>query len=157
LRPLLRPGRLLRPDRLPQGAAGAPRRRRPPLAPRFACSSQNPLVRFHVVTPPPARLVVAVFSRHAEAIGAATRRLEEHFGPIAKSGEPYRFHHTDYYAATMGGDLLKQLLLFRDEVPPDSLAGIKQTTIALERDLAESGAWPEPRPVNVDPGLLTLG
>ena len=102
-------------------------------------------------------LVVALFSRHETALEWARRCLEETYGPAAMVGEPFRFHHTAYYAPTMGADLLKQLLAFERLVPLDALATIKRTTIAMEAELMATGTFSEARPVNLDPGLLTLG
>ena len=51
----------------------------------------------------------------------------------------------------------EQPLAFRDLVAPERLAEIKLRTNALEQELASAGAFPEPRPLNLDPGLLTLG
>src|SRR5205085_3042003 len=70
---------------------------------------------------------------------------------------PYSFHQTAYYTPTMGPDLCKQLLAFERLVSPDDLPPIKLRTNALERELADSAAFPEPRPLNLDPGLLSLG
>src|SRR5262245_36321282 len=110
--------------------------------------------------PPPtldALLVVAVFSRHDAALRWARERLAEAFGPIGLAGEPYSFHHTSYYASAMGPDLVKQLLAFRDLVPLDALAERKRAAITLESELNSRGEFPDERPVNIDPGLLTLG
>ncbi len=108
-------------------------------------------------SPDPAMLVVAAFSRHPDALAWARQRLEESCGPVVLASLPFDFHHTAYYEATMGAGLHKQLLGFRDLVAPDSLPTIKLHTNALEHQLAESGAYPELRPLNLDPGLLTLG
>jgi Domain of unknown function (DUF4416) len=110
--------------------------------------------------PPPtldALLVVAVFSRHNAALAWARKRLAEAFGPIGLAGEPYSFHHTSYYSPTMGPGLVKQLLAFRDPRPLDSLPEKKRTAIALEAELTSRGEFPDERPVNIDPGFLTLG
>lgn len=107
--------------------------------------------------PAPMLLLVAAFSRHPSALAWARSRLEEHFGPVALASEPYSFHHTAYYRATMGPDLRKQLLAFANLVPGDALATIKLQTNALEEELAAQRQFPEPRPLNLDPGLLTLG
>ena len=107
--------------------------------------------------PAPVLLVVAAFSRHPGALAWGRQRLEQAFGPVALAGPAYAFHYTDYYEPTMGPGLRKQLLAFRDLVPADALADLKRQGIALERELAESGAFPEPRPLNLDPGVLTLG
>jgi hypothetical protein len=70
---------------------------------------------------------------------------------------PYSFHHTTYYAATMGSELRKQLLAFQTLVSPDALATIKLQANSLEEELARSRQFSEPRPLNLDPGLLHLG
>ena len=107
--------------------------------------------------PDAALLIVAAFSRHTEAIRWARQHLEEAFGPIALTGEPYRFDQTRYYEQQMGAGLDKQLLAFRDLARLDDLARIKRGTNDLERQLTETQAYLEPRPLNLDPGLLTLG
>jgi hypothetical protein len=107
--------------------------------------------------PLPVLLVVAAFSRHADALAGARQLLERAFGPVGLAGEPYPFDQTAYYGPTMGLDLRKQLLAFRDLVAPELLAEVKMRTNALERELPSAGAWPEPRPLNLDPGLLALG
>jgi hypothetical protein len=108
-------------------------------------------------TPPPALLVVAAFSRHDEALSWARQRLEEQFGPIALASLPFSFHHTAYYEPTMGAGLRKQLWGFEKLVNQGELADIKLRTNQLEDELARGGAFPEQRPLNLDPGLLTLG
>jgi hypothetical protein len=106
---------------------------------------------------PPALLVVAAFSRHAAALGCARGALEDAFGPVARVSDVLPFDQTDYYAATMGSGLGKQFFTFGRLLPPERLAAAKLRTNALERELAGAGTYPEPRPLNLDPGLLTLG
>ncbi|GIW82669.1 MAG: GTP-binding protein [Gemmatales bacterium] len=107
--------------------------------------------------PEPAMLVVAVFSRYDEALAWSRHRLSTEFGPIALAGEPFAFTQTDYYQGTMGPNLQKQLLAFEELVPPDHLANIKLRTNDLEKEFAASAEFPEDRPLNLDPGILTLG
>jgi hypothetical protein len=102
-------------------------------------------------------LVVACFSRHAEALAWAEEQLQPRYGPIARRSADYDFHHTRYYEPTMGPQLRKRLLLFEPLVDPAGLPDVKRATIALEQQLAESGRFPEVRPLNLDPGLLQLG
>jgi hypothetical protein len=106
--------------------------------------------------PDPVLLVVAVFSRHAEALAWGRRRLEDAFGPVALDSPAFAFTQTDYYAATMGPGLRKQFLAFRELVPADALADLKLRTNTLEEELASAGTYPKPRPLNLDPGLLAL-
>ncbi len=105
----------------------------------------------------PHLLVIAAFSRHAQAIAWAAERLEAAYGPLGIVSLPYRFEHTQYYTATMGTGLQKQFLGFQNLISPDMLASIKLHTNALEAELAEGGRFPEARPLNLDPGLLQLG
>jgi hypothetical protein len=57
----------------------------------------------------------------------------------------------------MGPGLRKEFLAFHDLVPADSLPDIKLRTNALEEELAQAKQYPEARPLNLDPGALTLG
>ncbi len=105
----------------------------------------------------PQLLVVAAFSRHDDAFAWARARLEGLFGPIVMASLPFVFDQTAYYTPTMGADLRKPLYAFRDLVDPACLADVKIRTNALEQELAGTGSFPEPRPLNLDPGLLSLG
>jgi hypothetical protein len=107
--------------------------------------------------PDPVLLVIAVFSRHLPALAWARGRLEPLFGPLALVSPPIDFNQTTYYERTMGRDLRKEFLVFRDLVAADVLPDVKHRTNALEQELAAAGAYPEPRPLNLDPGLLSLG
>lgn len=106
---------------------------------------------------PPVVLVVAVFSRHPEALAWGRAQLEALYGPVALVSPEFAFNQTGYYEKTMGSALRKQLLAFQDLLSLDQLPAVKLRTNALEREIAESGRWPEERPLNLDPGLLTLG
>jgi Domain of unknown function (DUF4416) len=102
-------------------------------------------------------LVIAGFSRHPEALLWAVDQLTPRFGPIALTSPDFDFHHTKYYAATMGTGLVKRFLLFDTIVPADCLPAAKRFTIDLENELATSSRFTEERPINLDPGLVQLG
>jgi hypothetical protein len=107
--------------------------------------------------PAPVLLVVAAFSRHVAALDWGSQRLEQAYGPVALAGTPFDFHHTAYYEPAMGSGLRKCLFAFRDLVPAECLPEVKWHTNALEAELARAGTYPEPRPLNLDPGVLSLG
>jgi hypothetical protein len=107
--------------------------------------------------PDPVLLVVAVFSRHTEAIAWAGQRLEEYFGPIARTSQAYDFNQTAYYEPAMGPALQKQFFIFHDLVAADCLPDVKLRSNALETELASTNRYPETRPINIDPGILSLG
>jgi hypothetical protein len=102
-------------------------------------------------------LVIATFSRHKLALDWVCDQLQQAYGPIALVSPPYIFNQTAYYEPTMGANLSKQFLAFRDLVAADCLPEVKLHTNRLEEELAATGGYPEPRPVNLDPGVLTLG
>jgi hypothetical protein len=101
--------------------------------------------------------VVAAFSRHEQALRWAEERLVGLFGPIALVSPPYRFCQTAYYLQSMGPELSKHFLVFENLVAPDCLPDAKHRTNALEEELARQELYPEERPLNLDPGILSLG
>lgn len=102
-------------------------------------------------------MVVAAFSRHAAALAWARARLEDRYGPVGLTSDEYVFDQTRYYESSMGGELRKLLWAFDRLLPLDALADVKLASNALERELAAGGAYPEARPLNLDPGYLVLG
>ncbi len=105
----------------------------------------------------PQLLIVAALSRHETALAWAQARLEEVFDPVGCVGPTIPFADTRYYERTMGPDLVKRYLAFERLQGPDQLAAVKRRTIELESELAGRRDYPEPRPVNLDPGFLGLG
>jgi hypothetical protein len=104
----------------------------------------------------PARLFVGILSRHASLHPEIEATLAARYGAIAARSGAFPFTFTDYYRAEMGGDLLRSLLLFDAPFDPGELAPCKLFTNALEAQVAKSARFLERRPVNVDPGYLTL-
>lgn len=105
----------------------------------------------------PVMLVVAGFSRHVDLFAAMEQRLQERFGQIALTGPTIEFRNTAYYDATMGTGLLKRYLAFERFQEPDRLAEVKRITIEFEQEFIRSRQFPEARPLNLDPGFLSLG
>jgi hypothetical protein len=106
---------------------------------------------------PPVLLIVAAFSRYEEALRWAEEKLSASFGPIARSSPDFVFNQTEYYEASMGAGLRKRFLIFHDLISADQLADVKLRTNELEQELTQAGKWSEPRPLNLDPGILSLG
>ena len=73
------------------------------------------------------------------------------------TSETWDFPPTRRYTPVMGHDLKRVFYVFSGLAPQDCLADIKHYTCAMEREVAASGLWPVPRPVNLDPGLVTEG
>ena len=105
----------------------------------------------------PLLLVIASFSRSMEVLAWSAERLEALFGTIGLVSLPFAFVQTRYYEASMGIDLKKCFFVCRDLRSPDDLADLKLRTNEIEVEAAARWQTVEPRPLNLDPGLLSLG
>ena len=105
----------------------------------------------------PSLLIFACFSAHRDALDWANGRLQAKYGPITLISPDFEFHHTAYYEKEMGPKLRKRLLAFDELAGSDCLPDVKNFAIALEKELASQGIYPQARPLNLDPGLLQLG
>ncbi|HEX7894320.1 MAG TPA: DUF4416 family protein [Terriglobales bacterium] len=103
----------------------------------------------------PVLLIMAAFSRYAEALDWARGTAEEAWGEAALVSERFAHRETNYYEATMGPDLLKTFLAFESLIDPAELTLCKETSNQWEVDYQRLGRHPEPRPLNLDPGYLT--
>jgi hypothetical protein len=106
--------------------------------------------------PKPALLLFAVSSRYDEALAWAQQRASEQFGPLQAQSPTFEFVETDSYQTTMGTNLKKQFLTFQNLIDPGSLPEIKRWTNEWELQYARENSYFEPRPLNLDPGYLTL-
>jgi hypothetical protein len=115
---------------------------------------------------PPARLLLAAFSRHTAVLDWALARATDAWGPIALASEPFDFAETDYYGPTMGHGLKKIFWVFGDPFDPGVLADLKRSANRWEddcvlavrqRQVLDNFGNPivESRPLNLDPGYLT--
>jgi len=105
---------------------------------------------------PPALLLLAVFSRHDAALDWARQRAVEAWGPVELESPAFSFADTHYYDATMGPGLKKVFFTFQRPFDPAELVEIKLETNRWEEQYAAAAGHAEPRPLNLDPGYLTL-
>lgn len=111
--------------------------------------------------PPPTLQLVAIFSRHNDVLDLALERIRDGWGPLLLMSERFDHSETRYYEKEMGAALIKQFAFVeRHECSgyydPAHLAESKLQSNAWERELAETTNYPEARPVNIDPGYITL-
>lgn len=104
---------------------------------------------------PALRLLIA-FSRHDAALDWAQSTAEAHWGPVALVSPAFAFDETQYYEASMGAGLLLRIMAFAEPADPGQLAAWKLQTGGWEADYARQTPHGEPRPLNLDPGYLTL-
>jgi len=105
----------------------------------------------------PALLLLAAFSRHEAAPAWVRAQASEAWGPVALESPSFAFDETDYYQPTMGPGLRKVFFTFARPFDPGNLAEVKLQTNQWEQLYARQSGHPEPRPLNLDPGYVTLG
>lgn len=110
-----------------------------------------------IASPAPVLPLLAAFSRHDAARSWARARAESDWGPIALVSADFDFSETGYYHATMGVGLRKTFFAFARTIDPGTLPRLKHQSNAWEDEYAALGRHDEPRPLNLDPGYLTLG
>lgn len=102
------------------------------------------------------KLFTAILFSNAGVFNAARERLSSAFGPVKMAGPVWTWSHSNYYEKEMGADLKRTFLFFERLIMPDRLADIKTITNEIEEDCrSSSGRLPE-RPINIDPGYITL-
>ena len=103
----------------------------------------------------PVLLIVALVSRYTDALTWSIERLSQTHGPVALESPVYDFVETEYYQQTMGDDLKKQFVAFKQLVSPDAIVAAKINSNDLEIEYAKAHDHPEDRPVNLDPGYIS--
>jgi len=93
----------------------------------------------------------------ADLMVRARGLLAKQIREIETVSDIWPFDQTDYYRYEMGENLKRQFVSFAGLVQADRLAEIKRLTNQLEQRLADEVLDPDvPRPVNLDPGYITL-
>ena len=101
-------------------------------------------------------LIIGVLSAFDDLLDAAAGACEKEFGAIALRSDTFPFDCTDYYEHEMGVGIRRRFLSFAELVEPSRLPDIKLRTNDMEAELARARPGNLPRPVNLDPGYLTL-
>lgn len=89
-------------------------------------------------------------------LALAAQALAEEFGPPHLGSAVWPFDQTDYYRQEIGANPLRAFLAWPEPFATATLADRKLITNRMEIDLAGKIGGPLPRPINLDPGYLTL-
>ena len=110
-----------------------------------------------VKPPPRAKLFCGLLASDLDLLTEAIRRLRSHVGPTDLESEVWPFDRTDYYQLEMGDDIKRRFVFFEELVSVERLAEIKRLTNDLEAGICDDALHPhDRRPVNLDPGYMTL-
>jgi hypothetical protein len=101
-------------------------------------------------------LIVAALSGFDEALDWSREQLQALYGATALESPRLAFNETRYYDSSMGRGLMRQFFAFQGLIEPEQLAAIKRGSNELEQVYARSARHKVARPINLDPGYLTL-
>lgn len=104
----------------------------------------------------PVKLFVGLLSGDPDLLRRTRQLLARSYGPVEQESPLQPFEHTVYYEPEMGPALQRCFVSFKPLVPPEDLAAIKHAAIALEEQIVHDTLSPLLRPVNIDPGYITL-
>lgn len=105
--------------------------------------------------PSRAKLFIGIIGADASCISEAQEQCALLWGAVDLESDLFPFELTSYYEKEMGRDLKKKFISFGDLIPRESITGIKIRTNELEETIRRQ-AGREGRPVNLDPGYVTL-
>lgn len=103
------------------------------------------------------KLIIGVLSKDAESFHAVRKTLQEKFGEEELVLEPFDFKFTNYYVEEIGNAPQRAFLSYEALINREEIPDIKLWTNDLELQIAESNGTPGLRPVNLDPGYMTMG
>lgn len=106
--------------------------------------------------PEKALFFTGVLAESVALLPLAAQALEEAFGPMYLASVVHPFTNTDYYLTELGAAPVRIFFAWPDLYPSDKIAEAKLTTNRLEIELAARSGSALPRPINLDPGYLTL-
>lgn len=102
-------------------------------------------------------LICGVIFRAGTDLDALQERLVAEFGPVSARSQVVPFDLTGYYEKEMGTNLSKIFFVFENLIEQEAIVDIKLKTNDIEMEIAQKEGCPENRPVNLDPGYVTLG
>ena len=100
--------------------------------------------------------VIAAFSRHESTLDWLWDRVTSQLSPIAKISPVFPFNESEYYRATMGEQLKKQFAILSNWYDPAELSSHKLMSHNWECELANNATHDVERPLNIDPGYMSM-
>ena len=105
---------------------------------------------------PPCLQIIAAFSASESVLEWLWKRIAMERSSIALLSPIYPFEESAYYRATMGEGLKKQFAVLADWYDPANLSADKLLMHTWESELAASNLFEVKRPINIDPGYMSM-
>ncbi len=107
--------------------------------------------------PLPAKLVMGFLAKDAALIEEIRPRLRMLYGEELEVLNAFPFRFTNYYKDEIGEAPVRAFVTYKTLIERESIVDIKIQTNQLELDFAKEFGTEGFRPVNLDPGYMTLG
>lgn len=108
-------------------------------------------------TPAKVKIIVGILAKDSQAVESVRETLREKFGPEDLNLDPFPFTFTNYYVDEIGSAPVRAFFSYENLVERETIVDIKLWTNDIELEIAEKNGTPGLRPVNLDPGYMTLG
>ncbi len=106
--------------------------------------------------PEQALFFVGILASGRRELALAADALEREFGPAHSGSRIWAFDNTDYYRDELGPAPVRAFLAWDGLFSSDRVGHRKIASNRLEQELASAVGGAFSRPVNLDPGYLTL-
>lgn len=107
--------------------------------------------------PLPARLVMGFLAKDASLVERIRPRLERIYGEESEVLAAFPFRFTNYYQDELGNSPVRAFVAYKRLIERETIPDIKLQTNAIELEFAGECRTGALRPVNLDPGYITLG
>ena len=101
--------------------------------------------------PPKVKLIVALLAQNEGFLESARKELQDLYGKEETVTGPFPYTWTHYYESEVGKAPIRCLISYKNFIEREEIVSIKHQTNHLEQVLGGG------RPVNIDPGYMTLG
>ncbi len=108
-------------------------------------------------TPPKVKIIVGILAKDAQAVEGVRDILRERFGEEDLTLPPFPFTFTNYYVDEIGNAPVRAFFSYQTLVERETIVDIKLWSNDIELEIAKQNGTPGLRPVNLDPGYMTLG
>lgn len=107
--------------------------------------------------PAKVKVIVGILAQDAAAVENVRETLRARFGQEELVLPPFPFTFTNYYKDEIGTAPVRAFFSYEDLIDRTEIVDIKLWTNDVELEIAQRNGTPGLRPVNLDPGYMTLG
>ncbi|MCF0216423.1 MAG: DUF4416 family protein [Fibrobacteraceae bacterium] len=108
-------------------------------------------------TPSKVKIIIGILADSNQSVELVRESLQKKFGEEDFNLAPFPFTFTNYYKDEIGDTPVRAFFSYETLVERETIVDIKLWTNDLEQEIAKKNGTPGLRPINLDPGYMTLG